>query len=447
MAEKKAVVLAGGGSRGAYQIGAWKALRELDYHFTMITGTSVGALNGAVMTLGDYALGERIWSQITTERIFDYTPEGDISTPQVQKKVMKSFVKKVVKDHSIDQAPLKELLEQTLDVDRIYASDIDFGLVAMTYPALKPALLFKEQIPKEHFIDFLMASSAFFPAMKPYRIKDETYIDGGFYDTVPIRMAAERGAEEIVVIDLKAIGLRKKLKDKDAKIRIIKVAPKEDLGFTMLFDADLAKTNIQRGYLDTMKAFGVYTGWYYTFRPEDYRTKTLAFHKFCWHIAEEIIPRTKTGAAFQKHITGLLLRKLVRATSADLVEEGWLIPAADLTGRIFEISPLRLYDKASFDLEVLRGLQAAAETAPPCITSSEDDTDLITFIKALTDEKVLVLLILCELRALLAKTSSRRFVQVAAEIAPGPAAAGLYCLFSEMRVSCPEAGDHTQICT
>ncbi|MBP3941474.1 MAG: patatin-like phospholipase family protein, partial [Christensenellaceae bacterium] len=49
---KKAVVLSGGGARGAYQAGAWKALRELDYQFDIVTGTSVGALNAAMMASG-----------------------------------------------------------------------------------------------------------------------------------------------------------------------------------------------------------------------------------------------------------------------------------------------------------------------------------------------------------------------------------------------------------
>ena len=46
---KRALVLSGGGGRGSYQIGVWKALRDLGIKFDIITGTSVGALNGALM--------------------------------------------------------------------------------------------------------------------------------------------------------------------------------------------------------------------------------------------------------------------------------------------------------------------------------------------------------------------------------------------------------------
>ena len=64
MAESKiGLVLDGGGGKGAYQIGVWKALREtgLDKRIVQIAGTSVGGLNAALMVQGDYYLAEEIW--------------------------------------------------------------------------------------------------------------------------------------------------------------------------------------------------------------------------------------------------------------------------------------------------------------------------------------------------------------------------------------------------
>ena len=48
---KKTLVLGGGGSKGAYQVGAYKALVELGHSFDLVVGTSIGALNGALMIL------------------------------------------------------------------------------------------------------------------------------------------------------------------------------------------------------------------------------------------------------------------------------------------------------------------------------------------------------------------------------------------------------------
>lgn len=48
------LILAGGGAKGAYQIGAWKAMRELDIEFEAIAGASIGAINGAMIAQGDF---------------------------------------------------------------------------------------------------------------------------------------------------------------------------------------------------------------------------------------------------------------------------------------------------------------------------------------------------------------------------------------------------------
>ena len=68
---KIGLVLAGGGSRGAYQIGVWKALIELgiDKYINVISGTSIGALNAMLFLQGDYNLAEEIWKDITQEKI------------------------------------------------------------------------------------------------------------------------------------------------------------------------------------------------------------------------------------------------------------------------------------------------------------------------------------------------------------------------------------------
>ena len=72
---KKAVVLSGGGARGAYQAGAWKALRELDYQFDIVTGTSVGALNAAMMASGDFDRAITLWQEISPEAVLKNSPE------------------------------------------------------------------------------------------------------------------------------------------------------------------------------------------------------------------------------------------------------------------------------------------------------------------------------------------------------------------------------------
>ena len=68
---KTALVLGGGGSRGAYEIGVCKALEELEIEIDMVFGTSVGAINGAMIAQGDLALAEKLWLELSTDMVFD----------------------------------------------------------------------------------------------------------------------------------------------------------------------------------------------------------------------------------------------------------------------------------------------------------------------------------------------------------------------------------------
>ena len=66
---KLGIALAGGGSKGSYEIGVWKALRELGMCYDIVTGTSIGAVNGALMVMGDYDRAENLWNTITAQDI------------------------------------------------------------------------------------------------------------------------------------------------------------------------------------------------------------------------------------------------------------------------------------------------------------------------------------------------------------------------------------------
>ena len=58
---KQALVLSGGGARGAYQIGVWKALEELNIKCNIVTGASIGSINGALYTQGALKEAEKLW--------------------------------------------------------------------------------------------------------------------------------------------------------------------------------------------------------------------------------------------------------------------------------------------------------------------------------------------------------------------------------------------------
>ena len=90
-------------------------------------------------------------------------------------------------------------------------------------------MLTKNEIPKGKLISYIIASATCFPAVELKEIDGDYYVDGGYYDNLPINLAIDMGADEIIAVDLTTIGLKQKVKEKDVKIDYIKNKNNKDL--------------------------------------------------------------------------------------------------------------------------------------------------------------------------------------------------------------------------
>lgn len=259
---KKAVVLCGGGAKGAYQIGALKALKKIGYKYDIVTGTSVGALNGAFAVMNDIKKAEKIWSDIDMKKIFSFNEkQKDISKAKSMTDLTTNLIKS---GSSASYEPLLNLIKENVNEKKIRKSNIDYGFITTRFSPLKKVEIYKEDIPRGQINSYIMASAACYPYMKSYKINNTMYIDGGYFDNMPIDMAIKKGASDIVVIDLKGIGKVNKQNDLSAKITY--VSTNYDLGGIMIFDKENSKRNIKLGYLDTLKAFNKLDGHLYAFK-------------------------------------------------------------------------------------------------------------------------------------------------------------------------------------
>lgn len=259
---KRAVVLSGGGAKGAYQIGVWKALRKLKINYSIVTGTSVGALNGAFMVQNNYWKAVHMWYYMNFSRVFEHM-DGDYHTLEGKKKILLTYAKGII-NGGMNIQRLEQTLEKYLNPKKFYRSPIDFGLVTVNLTDLKALSLKKEEIKPEELKDYLIASASCFPAFPAKIIHGKKYIDGGYYDNLPIQLAIDLGAEEVIAVDLKAIGRKQKVKDHHVPITYI--TPQTDIGSFLIFDKTLARRAIRLGYYDTLKIFQKLEGTAYTFR-------------------------------------------------------------------------------------------------------------------------------------------------------------------------------------
>lgn len=286
---KTALVLGGGGSRGAYEIGVWQALKELGIPIDIVTGTSVGAINGALIAQDAFDLAVSLWKEIETPMVFDVE------------------IKDILSYTGIGNTKLKALLRKYIDEATIRKSSVEYGLVTAELPAMTPKFLMKEQIPEGMLVDYILASSTLFPAMKSYEINSLRYVDGGFTDNMPVGLALDHGATHVIAVDLEAVGVirKKRLNDADF-IRIIQCP--WDLGNFLIFDRNNSKKIMRLGYLDTLKAFQVYDGSFYCFAKGEFDKRNIQGASLAGMIFEldpEII--------YKKYIYDLYLKEAVDA--------------------------------------------------------------------------------------------------------------------------------------
>ena len=230
----KALVLAGGGARGSYQVGVWRALMELDWHPQIITGTSVGSLNGAMFVLDLYEVARDMWLTIRSKDVMELPEENaDLSA-------LHSFLRSVVKAGGMDVSPLEEIVERVLDEDALRRANIRFGLVTVEQRGLKPRELTLDEIPQGQVKDYLMASAACFPALRAREIDGVKFLDGGYSDNMPTGLAKKMGADELVCVDLEGVGItRANL----TGLPTTMVRSYWELGDILHFDPDTARRN------------------------------------------------------------------------------------------------------------------------------------------------------------------------------------------------------------
>lgn len=339
---KKALVLSGGGAKGAYQIGAIKALGKLDKKFDIVVGTSIGAINAAMYAQKRLFLTRLLWKYMTTDKLFDTAGENFI------KHIIKEFFNKG--GTSFYQAEL--YLRRYIKENRVRNSNIEFGLVTYSLKTKSPRMLSIKEIPKGKLIDYIVASATCYPAVEKKEIDGEYFIDGGYYDNLPINLAINLGAEEVVAIDLNVFAKKQKVKDKSIPIDTIVCQDKTP--FSIDFNKENTHRLIKLGYYDTMKYYKALDGEYFTFKKNAIVNHYEEYHKEYTHLLLETLfledksKLSKTILKISKYnvlFHDIALERDISYTFQETIE---------YLGKIFEISPLNIYSIKTFQREIIK---------------------------------------------------------------------------------------------
>ena len=244
------LVLAGGGGKGAYQIGVFKALAEhkINDYISMVAGSSVGALNAVLFAYDDMEMSTDLWEGISPKSFLKISPDMfDL------------------KEGLASRSGLEELFDPYIDFEKIrmnektiYATVTDFGPNDEGNGVIKYYTL--NYKPEAEIRDILLASSALPILYAPIRINGNICRDGGLTDNLPIQPLYIEGIRHFIVVGLSENTSIPYEKYPDAEFVLIK--PEQYIGDlfdgTLDFSSKGAKRRMQIGYIDAVRCLEFY---------------------------------------------------------------------------------------------------------------------------------------------------------------------------------------------
>ena len=279
------LILAGGGAKGAYQIGAWRALRELGITFEAIAGVSIGAINGALIAQGDYDRAVELWSNAEVTSGIHIEAELHDSENLFSFSNLPQIFMEIIRNGGVDVTPARNLIAEYIDEEKVRNSGIPLGLVTFQLSSMKPVEVFLDEIQDGLLVDYLMLSARV-PGLHNQSPDGAKYLDGGIYDNAPIGMLRDRGINRFVVVDISGMkGVGHKDDFSCAEFVYIRPNDPKELGEAFEFDSSMNDMRMQMGYLDTKKAFGLLSGNRYYFRPKEYK---LMQEKYGYRVLNEL---------------------------------------------------------------------------------------------------------------------------------------------------------------
>lgn len=271
-----AIALEGGGAKGGYEIGVWKALNENGFHYNAVSGTSVGALNGALMAMCDINKAIEAWNSVQLSSIVTVDAEeeselkklfgGTVPITELFEYIPK--IRDLLKSRGLDIAPLRAWIRAIADPEKIRQSPVELFVTTVSLTERKGLEIKINDIDDDETLYDMLLASAYHPAFKNEPLCDgKTYLDGGAFDSLPLHVLVENGYKDIIGVRLPGgIGIERRFRIPD-DVQVTLIAPNIDLGGALDFDAERAKQHMIVGYYDTLRVlYGLYGTRYYVER-------------------------------------------------------------------------------------------------------------------------------------------------------------------------------------
>lgn len=244
MKRKVGLVLGGGGGKGSYQVGVYKALKDnkLVKEIKGISGTSIGALNILLFANQDVDTAEKVWANLSRK---------DVLTA----KKLKDYFK-LSNFSLLSREGMLKIFKENVNFDTVSASKVELYVSCANITLQKGEYFSLNNKSVEEIIDYISASSAIPAVFEKVKIGDSFYSDGFAYDNLPINILKEKGYNFLYVVPLSNLHEPDEETHKDITIINFKDDIFDTLGRidgTFGFDGELSKERVELGYNNASK--------------------------------------------------------------------------------------------------------------------------------------------------------------------------------------------------
>ncbi len=184
-----AFVLGGGGHLGAHEVGMLRALLERGITPDLVIGTSIGAINGAMVAADPTPASVERLAELWTS-----IQDGDVFGASLYTQV-KTFARTLTHVHT--NGPLRRMLEAAIPARTFDELAVPFQCVAASIESASA-----RYFDSGPLIDAILASCAVPGLLPPVEVDGQNYLDGGIVDSIPLGRAYEMGARTVYVLQV-----------------------------------------------------------------------------------------------------------------------------------------------------------------------------------------------------------------------------------------------------
>lgn len=259
---KIGLVLAGGGGKGAYELGVWKALKELNLtqYISVFSGTSIGAFNSILFAMDDMEKADKLWEEVTMDKLVPIS-KGELIKRGIglylggkNLQLAKKFLTDKLEHGAISNDGAVEVVEKYLDFSKVKERNKTCYAACTKLPNFN-AKYFKINDFDDEMAKKIVLASASLPLIyESTEVLGEKYIDGGISDNIPIQPVYGENCDIIIIVSLsKEVQIDRSLYPNS---KLIIIAPENlvenTITGTLNLDADAKRVRIIEGYNDTI---------------------------------------------------------------------------------------------------------------------------------------------------------------------------------------------------